>query len=594
MSFCLPKKSAADFLQALKDGKVDPDQLMGMTSAERREHFGKIIGAEYAKEVNALFETKMLLVDQKRGLVTWAKQMAGLSDKAKLDFISKVEKLERVLEPEDERAFMADLAAQKIGAAVTLDEAKTISQGAKHLAELRKDWDEGTEAWSNEAARLKYGTAYVEYQDYVGTLLRDAKALSFQEWAKSPKQWLLTTASATKGIVASLDNSFFGRQGIKMMFTNPAHWTDAFVQSWGDIGKELVGIDAMKAIKADVFSRPNAMNGKYRNAKIAVGIEFEEAFPSSLPEKIPGFGRLYKASEAAFNGGAMRLRADYADKMIGLADKSGVDMSRPGKQAEGIGSLVNAMTGRGNITLGHETAEVVNAAFFSLRFLKSNFDALTMHRGGYAIEEGPARDFVRKQSAQNLARIAGGIAAVLFTANQMWPGSVDWDPRSSNFGKIKIGDTRFDVSGGMASLVTLASRLVPTKHNGKWSLWTKSSTTGKYTDMRAGKFGQQSALDVVENFWEGKLSPAAGIVRDAWKGETYGGQPVTLEGAIQSLITPIGIQTAQDTLNDPKSAPLLAVLILDGLGFGANTYPNHKSHRPQKPIFDLLTSEPAH
>src|ERR1044072_4603274 len=114
MSFCLPQKSAASFLQALKDGKVDPDKLMDMTSAERRDHFAAIIGKDYAHEVNALFETKMLLVDQKRGMVTWAKQMAGISDRAKLDFISKVEKLERVLEPEEERAFMADLAAQKI------------------------------------------------------------------------------------------------------------------------------------------------------------------------------------------------------------------------------------------------------------------------------------------------------------------------------------------------------------------------------------------------------------------------------------------------------------------------------------------------
>lgn len=589
MTFCIPKPDANKFLDALKSGKIEPEKLMDMTSGERREYFGKIVGDNLAEGVNAAFESKMLLVDQKRGLVTWAKQMAGLSDRAKLDFIAKVNKLDKVLEPAEEKAFLADLAAQKLGAAVTPQEAKAISQGAKQITDLRKDFDDATQKWTSEEARLKYGSALVDYQTYVSELLRDANKPSLGELLKSPKQLALTAASATKGIVASMDNSFFGRQGIKMLFTNPTTWTNAFVKSWGDIAKELGGKDAMHAIKADVFSRPNAMNGKYRNAKIALGLEFEEAFPSSLPEKIPGFGRLYKASEAAFNGGAMRLRADYADKMIALAEQSGVDMGNPGKQAEGIGALVNAMTGRGNLNLGKGTADAVNAAFFSLRFLKSNFDTLTMHMGGTAIEKGPARDFVRKEAAKNLAKIVGGMAAILYTASQLWPGSVDWDPRSANFGKIKIGDTRFDITGGMGSLVTLASRLVPTSHHGKWSFWSKSSTSGKWTDLRSGKFGQQSALDVIENFWEGKLSPAAGLLRDVWKGESYGGQKVTPSSAAQNLLIPIGIQTAQDSLNDPKAAPLLATLILDGLGIGASTYPAHKSHKPQKSVLDLLS-----
>lgn len=590
MNFCLPKQMVNGFLQALKDGTLDPDKLMAMSSEERRTAFAGVVGEANAKEVNTLFETKMLLADQKRGLVNWAKQVGGLTDRQRLDFIGKIEKLDKVLQPADERAFLADLAAHKVGASVTADEAKAISQGAKLITDLKSsDWNEQTQSWTSETARLKYGTAYVEYQEYVGNLLRNANAQTFKEWVKSPKQVVLKLASATKGIVASLDNSFFGRQGIKMLFTNPGTWSNAFLKSWGDIATELGGKDAMLPIKADIFSRPNAMNGKYRNAKIAVGIDFEEAFPSSLPEKIPVFGRLYKASEAAYNGGALRMRADYADKMIGMAEQFGVDMDRAGKQAEGIGALVNAMTGRGNINLGKGQGEAINAAFFSIRFLKSNFDTLTAHQGGFAIEEGPARDFVRKESAQNLAKIAGGMAAILYTASQLWPGSVDWDPRSSNFGKIRIGDTRFDITGGMGSLVTLASRLVPTMHNGKWSFWDKSSTSGKWTDLSAHKYGQVTALDVVENFWEGKLSPAAGLLRDVWKGESFGGQPVTLSGAVQNLVVPIGIQTAQDTLSDPKGAPLLVTLILDGLGIGANTYPNHKSHRPQKSVVDLLS-----
>lgn len=586
MAFCLPKAHASAFLAALKSGAIEPEKLMGMESAARREYFSSIIGKDNAEGVNALFESKMLLKDQKRGLISWAKKVAGLSEPARLDFISKVQKLERVLEPAQEREFLADLAAQKLGMTVTPAEAKAISQGAKTVSNFKKDFNPATQQWSSEDARLKYGAAFVAYQDHVGNLLREANKPTFKEWIRNPGRVALDLAASTKGIVASLDNSFYGRQGIKMLFTHPSVWADAFVKSWSDIAKTIAGGDPMAAIKADVLSRPDAMNGKYKNMKVAVGLDFEEAFPTSLPEKIPIFGRVYKASEAAFNGGALRMRADLADKMIRLSEQSGVDLSMPGKQAEGIGDLVNSLTGRGNI--GKMSSEGINAAFFSIRFLKSNIETLTAHYGGLAIEKGAARTFVQKEAAKNLLKIVGGMATVLFTANQLWPGSVDFDPRSSNFGKIRIGNTRFDISGGMGSLITLAARLAPVRDKaGNWHMWSKSSTTGHFTDLWKGGFGARTGLDVVEDFAEGKLSPMVGMIRDYLEGETFGGKPVTVVSAIENLVTPIGLGSITDAMNTPHSAPLLAILILDSLGIGASTYSAAKPPKNPRQIWDM-------
>lgn len=588
MAFCLPQKDAKSFLDAIRTKKLDLEDLPKMSSAARRETFAKIVGDEMAPEVNALFESKLILKDWKKGMVSFVKKTAGLSDKGKLDFLAKVERLDRVLEPAEESAFLADLAAQKLGATVTPDEARAISQGAKELSTLRDQWD-GT-AWSSNDARLEYGAAFTKYQDYVGALVRDANVLGFKEWIKSPGKVALDIASSTKGIVASLDNSFFGRQGIKMFWTNPDIWAKAFAKSWGDFGKTIAGGDPTLAVKADVFSRPNAMNNKYKNMKVAIGIDFEEAFPTSIPERIPVFGRFYKASENAFTLAAMRMRADYADRLIAKAEAFGVDMARKGKQAEGIGALVNAMTGRGNITMSKKSADVVNATFFSLRFLKSNFDTLTAQRLGFAVEKGPARDFVRRQAAGNLLKIVGGMAAVLFTAEQLWPESVEWDPRSSNFGKIKIGNTRFDITGGMGSMVTLAARLTPVFKDGKVQFWSKSAVSGRWTNLAAGKYGQQTGLDVLESFWEGKLSPSLGIVRDVLKGSTFDGEPVTVSSALRTLTVPISYQSFTEAMNDPNAAPLLAVFILDGLGIGSSTYGRkNKSENPRE-IWDLELS----
>lgn len=576
MSFCLPKKDANDFLAALKAGKIVPDALMDMTSAERREYFSQIVGAQNAEGVNAAFESKLLLKDQKAGLIRWAQQMGGLSPKTRADFIDKINKLENVLEPTDEKAYLADLAAKKFGASITAMEAKAISQGAKKIAELKTKWDPATQSWPSDTDRLAYGAAYVGYQDYIGALMRDANAKGFGDWLTQPKgRALLDVANSIKGIVASLDNSFFGRQGFKVLATNPDIWARGFYNSWKDMGNTLMGNDPISVLKADIYSRPNAMNGKYDNGKFALGKDFEEAFPTTIPERIPGLGRLYKMSESAFVGGALRFRADIADRLIPKAEAMGVDMSTPGPQAEAIGDLVNAMTGRGNI--GKMSGDWTNAAFFSIRFLKSNWDTLTGHTLGFGIEPGPARSFVRQQAARNLLAIVGTMALIYAIAGMLDPESVELDPRSSNFGKIKIGNTRFDISGGMGSLVVLAARLL--------SGSTKDSK-GRVKSLTSGKFGARSRLDVLEDFAQGKASPLLGKALDFARGTDFAGNKTTFTGQALSLVTPIGFTTASEALADPKAAPLAAVMILDGLGFGASTYGAKRSRTPQREIWD--------
>lgn len=585
MSFCLPKKDANEFLAALKTGKIRPDQLMDMTSAERRAHFATIVGPINAEGVNTAFESKLLLKDQQAGLIRWAQQMGGLSPKTRSGFIDKIRKLENVLEPADEKAYLADLAAKKFGSSLTFNEAKTISQGAKDVSTLREKWNPDTQQWASEEDRLAYGAAYVAYQDYVGALMRDANSKTFTQWLLQPKAHaVLDIANSIKGIVASLDNSFFGRQGLKTLANHPGIWANGFVKSWGDMYASLRGADPIAAIKADILSRPNAMNGRYNNMKLALGQDFEEAFPTTLPEKIPGLGRLYKMSESAFVGAALRFRADIADIVIPKAEAFGVDLSEPGQQAQAIGDLVNAMTGRGNI--GRMSGEWTNAAFFSVRFLKSNWDTLTAHTLGFGIEKGPARDFVRRQAARNLLGVVGLMALIYTIAGMLDPDSIELDPRSSNFGKIKIGDTRFDISGGMASLVTLASRLAYTQHNGKWGHWSKSSVTGRYTNLSSGKFGAQTALDVVESFIEGKASPLLGKALDMLRGRDFAGNKLTFTNQALGLVTPIGASTAYEALQDPNSANLAAIMILDGLGFGANTYGRKRQRTRPREIWE--------
>ncbi len=71
MAWCLNKNLAADFIKKLKNGEINPEELADMTSLQRRTFFADFLGVDNAKQVNALFESKLLLKDQKAGMITW-------------------------------------------------------------------------------------------------------------------------------------------------------------------------------------------------------------------------------------------------------------------------------------------------------------------------------------------------------------------------------------------------------------------------------------------------------------------------------------------------------------------------------------------
>jgi len=150
----------------------------------------------------------------------------------------------------------------------------------------------------------------------------------------------------------------------------------------------------------------------------------------------------------------------------------------------------------------------------------------------------------------------------MMIANALKPGSAETDPRSSNFGKIKIGNTTFDYTGGAASLVVLASRIITNTR--------KSATTGIKTQLGSA-YGQTSRFDVFLNFLEGKTTPPVSAIISWMKGKTIIGQKPTIGGTIYGAFTPISIQNAIK-LKDDSSVEAVLGVILDGLGINANTY----------------------
>jgi hypothetical protein len=568
-----------------------------MTSQERHDMFAKSFGEENATNINATFEKTLLLKNQQLGMIHWAEKISGIVPEVKRDMLSRIRNMDAVLDPTTEQAFLTDLVSKRLGLNIKPEEARALSALARKTTLLEKTANEdGT--FDTKEQRLAYGASKVALENYFNELKLQAKSGTFSRGILSRIYGtVIELPGFLKSAVASFDNSFWGRQGIKALadVKTSKVWARNFLKSWSDLGNQLFakgkwyksGDDAvMDSIKADIFSRPNAINGKYNAGKYGLNVFNEEAYPSSLPEKIPLLGRVFKASEIAYSGGAMRLRADMADRLIKMAEANGVNTLDP-RESRPIGNLVGSLTGRGTYGKGDVLAKEANVLFFSVKFLKANIDTL-LAPAAYVkakVEEKvkmreemtPGENFAKKEAAKSTLRIIGTMAFILFLAKLIDPDSVEEDPRSSRFGKIKIFGHWTDITGGMAGLQTLVARLTPSLHEGKWSFWTKN-TKGEYTDLLGGGFGMQNAMDVFDSFFQGKLAPIAGIFRDVWKGQMYNGNP-TSPWEIAKGQFPIMIQNYDNIVKDPASTFAFGSLLLDGLGFSVSSSiePNEKS-----------------
>jgi len=570
MAYCLPKHLVNGFLKKLKSGEINPDTLLDMTSQQRRDFFSEFLGAENAKEVNTLLESKLILKNQQQGIINWAKQVAHLKPDAQKDLLSRINKMTEILEPEEEDAFLEDLVAKKLEVYITSEEASGIAELAR-IATIKKAKMEALPRrvllGKPTAAEMEYGHATVNLANYINDL-KIASELSFKEkiieGSKKPFAVGIPYAfkyigGLAKSIVASVDNSALGRQGLKVLLTHPKIWARNSLQSFVDFVRAAGGKEVKNEVNAEIISRPTY--DKMVKAKLAVGT-IEEAFPSSVPERIPILGRVFKGSEAAYTGFLHRTRADVFDRMLEIAETMGEDINDK-EFLTGLGALINALTGRAHLGSLEPIGGFINNFLFSGRLLRANLDFLTAH-----VFDAKVTGFAQKRAVRNLVQTIVGIGAFLALFNALDDEAVELDPRSSDFGKIKIGNTRFDITGSMSSFITLAARVALSS--------TKSGTTGQIYETNTGKFGAQKTTDIVFDFFQNKASPLTRVVMDFADEQTFTGEKPTFLAEVLTLVTPLQIANSIELLKSDNAAPFLVAFLADFVGIGTNTYAKKK------------------
>lgn len=345
-----------------------------------------------------------------------------------------------------------------------------------------------------------------------------------------------------RSVMASMDFSAPLRQGLGLIHKKQ-FWTslDDMFKSWGS---EEGFRQVQQSIADKPLFRPRQTPAGKPLPSFAesVGLKLtdltdlssrEEALMSTWAEKIPGVRR----SNRAYTGFLNKLRADTFESLIDQGKIFGADGQTNIPLAKELANFVNTASGRGNLGRLEQSATALNSVFFSPRLIASR---LQMLNPMYYVMANP---MVRKEALKSLFAIAAA-GNIVTQLGKMAGGTVEADPTSSDFGKLRIGNARLDPYGGFQQYIVAANRLVQGR--------IKSSTTGNEYNL-GEKFGRPTRLDVVERFGESKLNPALSFAVGILRGKSYTGQPFDVPEEIASRFIPIFLQDLKTILTeDPR------------------------------------------
>jgi hypothetical protein len=394
--------------------------------------------------------------------------------------------------------------------------------------------------------------------------------------AQKAKDAFFNIVGLHRALLSSFEMSAVLRQGKLYMWAHPFKHVSKIKESFRALRSEK----ARQQIDMEIRERPNYWlyeRDKLYLAEHGVPLHrMEEAYRSRWAEKVPGIAM----SERAYTTFLNVIRADYYDL---LAKNLSRNKAPTPEEGAVIANMVNVWTGRGKVPMMETAAGDLANLFFAPRYVASRLNALTgqpLWTKGLS-REGSAK--ARKLVAEEYGRTFAGMAAYYaLIGSFIWlmdpdDVSITFDPRSSDFGKIRIGNTRVDPMAGLAQMTTYAGRMASGE--------TKTPT-GEVRALRdqwtlSGKkmrYGQSGTGDVTGRFLRQKLHPTVQVIADIMTGMHVDYDPVTAE----SLFWHQAPMTYQDLLKlmEDQGVPRgTALMMLAFFGEGIMTYDPPKKRR---------------
>ena len=381
-----------------------------------------------------------------------------------------------------------------------------------------------------------------------------------------PKTWkyyVNEIAGIPRALLATADFSYIFRQGL---FVSPSHPKIA-TKAATAATKAFFDGSEKQALLIDAGIRSHK---RYEEAT-QLGLELtrfdgrlsgrEETFATNLVNRIPLFGRVTKASERHMVTGLNILRSEL---MYEFLEKQ-PDASLEAKQA--YAEYINTATGRASLGEFENAARTLANLMFSPRFAYSRI-SLAPKSIKNIISHPELRPEIIKQWV-GFSLFAGtvyGLAVLALQGDDDDP--LEFDPSSPNFGKIKVGNVRFDILAGLGqptrAILMLAKKA---DANGMQLVWDEENI---------------DPIRVIANFVKSKASPQFGIAYElTFKEDLFTRKDITYseewhEQLRQSFI-PLTVQNIissfdEELIGDASVGARAAAIALEMHGVSVSIY----------------------
>ncbi len=372
---------------------------------------------------------------------------------------------------------------------------------------------------------------------------------------------LIDLANIPRVTLSSMDISGVLRQGLLAAVRHPIVAAKSFIPLL------RAAFDPSYAAEFERFYLANPSVQKFLNPTLkhtlyhaptpemmAPLMEKEESMMSNLIYKVPVLKQLIGGSNRAFVTGLNYMRYNLAidadHNLMRTAEKAGIGVTK--LDYSEMANFINVITGRGSLGKANTYSPLMNAILFSPRYIMSGLQFPTM-----VLSKSQA---TRIEAWKTIGAFIGTVGSILGTAKLLGVGDVETDPRSADFGKLKIGDTRLDLWRGYAQYARFLTQMTTNQRK------TEGGTVLPY-----------NRNEIISRFVQSKASPAMGLITDILQGQNFMGEefpptkPMTIGKTFVERLAPLAIQ---DMIDGFTQSGALGGLIAAPtfLGVGVVTY----------------------
>jgi hypothetical protein len=374
---------------------------------------------------------------------------------------------------------------------------------------------------------------------------------------------IANTLNAPVGILAAWDDSFIGRQGAAMLAHKPAAWA---ASAKGSI-KALFSESATLEMDAVIRNDP-----KFQLAQKS-GLEYADISPSSklaaaeetamyfrAAEKIPVLGKALRPFDRAYT---MAANISRHEAFYRMADAMGDNWTAADYKA--YAGFLNVLTGRGNLGRLSSFQPELSGIFISARKVAADAQFFLSPLSGTKA--------VRKEAAKTLVKYTAALTTFALVVNASGKAKVELNPDSTDFMKLRIGDTRWDLTAGKGKVIR--------------SVFKAGQATYAYSRWGKAKYGERDAKDVVWDHLKQKRQPWLNAASGLWTGKDFKGDKITPAQVGQDMITPWNVGDVVDAWQTDGAGMGVAAGITGFWGVSADSYKDKPKKQKSKPTAGL-------